>query len=216
MVPPSAFLIALMSSSGIRTTSKRRRVPMGSFRLVLRRAVQLLPHQQLDRRARVRKRLARMQRAVYTQARGVRRGGQWREALEPLPDALERAKASRCCGRSERARSPGCDPLARGVRGGPRRRALRAGDVEQHVSDIDRADPVDHAVVRLGGERPAPAVEALEQGHLPQRPAALQALGEELRRPFGTAPARRRAPAARRGRCGASGRSRDRLPTRAS
>ena len=35
MVPPSEFLIARMSSSGIRTTSKRRRVPMGSFRLVL-------------------------------------------------------------------------------------------------------------------------------------------------------------------------------------
>ena len=56
------------------------------------------------------------------------------------------------------------------------------------MSDIDGADPVDHAVVRLGGERPAPTGKTLEQGHLPQRTVALQALGEELRRPLGQLP----------------------------
>ena len=73
-------------------------------------------------------------------------------------------------------------PLAGTAMGSDRRRVRRR--VEHQVADVDRADAVDHAVVRLGRECPTTVGEPLDERHLPQRPMAIQALGEEARCPL--------------------------------
>jgi hypothetical protein len=50
------------------------------------------------------------------------------------------------------------------------------------MAEVERADTVDHVVVRLGRECPTTIGELLDDHHLPQRPMAIQALGEEARR----------------------------------
>src|ERR1019366_6854408 len=54
----------------------------------------------------------------------------------------------------------------------------------QQVADIGRADTVDHAMVRLGRDRPSAVGEPLDERHLPQWPMAIQALREEARCPL--------------------------------
>ena len=57
----------------------------------------------------------------------------------------------------------------------------RGGHVENHVADLDRADAVDHRVVRLGDYREAAALEAFDEVHLPQRTVAVQRPGLDPR-----------------------------------
>ena len=74
-------------------------------------------------------------------------------------------------------------PAARG--GGRRERAraaARAG-VEHHGRGVAGADAVDQAVVGLGGERPAPVLEPLEQHAAPQRARAVEAVRVEVAGP---------------------------------
>ena len=51
------------------------------------------------------------------------------------------------------------------------------------VRGVDRADAVDHAVVRLAGDRPAALGEPVQQDHLPQWTRAVEALGVVVRCP---------------------------------
>jgi hypothetical protein len=53
------------------------------------------------------------------------------------------------------------------VLGAGRRRGPHA--VEEQGGGVDGGEPVDHAVMGLGRDRPAPAREAVEQDGLPQR-----------------------------------------------
>ena len=55
--------------------------------------------------------------------------------------------------------------------------------VEDQVRDGYAADPVHEAVVHLGDEAPAAAGKPVEQRHLPQRPAAVEPVGVEVRHP---------------------------------
>ena len=48
--------------------------------------------------------------------------------------------------------------------------------VEQHGGEVDAGDAVDERVVRLGDEREAVALEALDEPHLPQRLGAVERL----------------------------------------
>jgi hypothetical protein len=73
-------------------------------------------------------------------------------------------------------------------RGRVARRGARGrfgGRVEQQVRHVDRADAVDHAVMGLARQRPAPVLQPFEQHHLPQRLAALEPVRPELRGPLG-------------------------------
>ena len=51
--------------------------------------------------------------------------------------------------------------------------------VEQHRHQIGARDPVDHAVVDLGDERPAAVAQAFDHPHLPQRTLPVERLGHE-------------------------------------
>ena len=55
--------------------------------------------------------------------------------------------------------------------------------VEHHGRRVAGADAVDQAVVGLGGERPAPVLEPLEQHAAPQRPRAVEAVRVEVAGP---------------------------------
>jgi hypothetical protein len=67
-------------------------------------------------------------------------------------------------------------------RGQPRGRGLVGGGrglgVEQQHPDLDRGDPVDHAVVGLADEPDRAVLEVGRDPHLPQRAVAPQRLGE--------------------------------------
>jgi hypothetical protein len=62
---------------------------------------------------------------------------------------------------------------------------------QQHGEDVDGGEPVSHAVVRLDDEREAPALEALDDPHLPERAVAVERLrgdaGRELLQLLGVA-----------------------------
>ena len=92
------------------------------------------------------------------------------------------------------------EPDARGQRGEagevvqdavPRRRRRvgsapgrrRGAGVEHHRRGVAGADAVDQAVVGLGGERPSPVLEPLEQHAAPQRPRAVEAVRVEVAGP---------------------------------
>ena len=62
----------------------------------------------------------------------------------------------------------------------PRAAAGRVG--EHHRHQVGGGDPVDHAVVDLREQRPAPVGEALDRPQLPQWLVAVQVLGEDARR----------------------------------
>jgi hypothetical protein len=51
-------------------------------------------------------------------------------------------------------------------------------DVEDQLHEVGAGDAVDHAVVDLGDERPAAALEALDEPYLPQRFGHVEALAE--------------------------------------
>jgi hypothetical protein len=53
------------------------------------------------------------------------------------------------------------------------------GDVEEHGGDVDARHAVDQGVVGLGDQREAVVVDAVDEPDLPQRAAAVQALGEQ-------------------------------------
>ena len=115
-------------------------------------------------------------------------------ALQCLPRMHQRVRAG-ASGREARA-----GRLANGLgwmrkpcvpgRGGRHARAVGRGRlarhrlcVEQQVDDVDRADAVDQAVVGLPHQRPAAVCQTVEQHHLPQRTAAVQAVRVEVRDP---------------------------------
>ena len=82
--------------------------------------------------------------------------------------------------RARQLRPPGAvapaaarDPSRRGAASRAARLRLRLV-VEHQVAGVDRSDPVHHRVVGLRDERPAAALEAVEQDDLPQRPAAVE------------------------------------------
>src|SRR5215216_3376022 len=54
----------------------------------------------------------------------------------------------------------------------------------EQVSRVHGAHAVDQAVMRLGGQRPAPAGESFEHDDLPQRPAPVEELRPEFAKPF--------------------------------
>jgi hypothetical protein len=58
-----------------------------------------------------------------------------------------------------------------------RRRGI-GGVGEHHGHQVGGRDAVDHAVVDLGKQRPAPLARALDHADLPRRPAAVQVLRE--------------------------------------
>ena len=60
-----------------------------------------------------------------------------------------------------------------------RRRPRRRGHVQDHLADLDRADAVDHRVMGLGDHRDPVPLQALDQVHLPQRPAVVQRPGHQ-------------------------------------
>ena len=88
--------------------------------------------------------------------------------------ALEQRVGQQLGAARERAR----DPLVVG-----RRHRQRIGrGVEQHGRDVDAGDPVDERVMGLRQHREAPVGEALDEPQLPQRPAAVERLGEHAAR----------------------------------
>ena len=163
-VPPSRRLIALISASSASTT-RNRRWPVIGVLMLDRGRRDLVADQHLRRRARLLGRvgeLARVQRHVGARPRGAQ--GQGRRRPSPPAAVLVVVVI-------------GQRQLEVGI---PARLGLgfRFG-VEQQVGDAHRAHAVDHAVMGLGGDGPAPAPQADDQHHLPQRRAAVQALGEE-------------------------------------
>ena len=72
------------------------------------------------------------------------------------------------------------DPPMGGSPAAPRRRLV----IEQDAPDVDRAHAVDEAVVGLGGQGPATALQSVQQHDLPQRPASVQPVREEVGEPF--------------------------------
>jgi hypothetical protein len=52
-------------------------------------------------------------------------------------------------------------------------------EVEHDLRDVDARDPVDHRVVGLRDQREPAVREALDHPHLPQRPGAVELLGED-------------------------------------
>jgi len=53
-------------------------------------------------------------------------------------------------------------------------------DVEDHLTEVDGGHPVDEDLVRLGQDREASALDALDEVHLPQRPAAVELAPDDL------------------------------------
>ena len=147
-VPPRARLTALTSSSGTSQTAKPAVLAERGVDARMRRGDELVAHEQLDEAARPR---ARVGRAARMARQADARLGRRQRGRRRAPQLGARACWTGCGG------------------SGARRRRRRA--VEQHRADVDRADAVDHAVVGLGHERPAPAGEALEQDDAPQRAA---------------------------------------------
>jgi hypothetical protein len=69
---------------------------------------------------------------------------------------------------------------------GPREPRLGVGDlrriaieVEEDRGYVNARDAVDQAVVRLADDREAPALETIDEPHLPDRLGAVQPLGED-------------------------------------
>ena len=88
--------------------------------------------------------------------------------------ALEQRVGQQLGAARERAR----DPLVVG-----RRHRQRVGrGIEQDGRDVDAGDPVDERVMRLRQHREAPVRETLDEPQLPQRPAAVERLGEHAAR----------------------------------
>ena len=129
----------------------------------LGRGDELVAQQQLDERARGVERLGGAPRVATASTHAPR----WRRSAARPGAASARARAARRGGRRRRR------PTARRARLG----------VEQHGARVDRPDAVHQAMVRLGGQRPAPAGEALEQDDAPQRPSAVEPVRPEVGRP---------------------------------
>jgi hypothetical protein len=128
----------------------------------LRRADQLLVDRQVGDRNGARERVAGVQEQAGTGARALEQ----QVGVEPRVDGVVGARDG--------------DRPVRG-RAAPRRARL---GVQQDAADVDRPHAVDQAMVRLGGQRPAAAGEAVEQDHLPQRPAAVDPVREEVGEPL--------------------------------
>ena len=161
----------------------------------VRRADDLLADDQLGGRTHALERLARVQRGAEAGPRAAQ------DQARREPEAAVAVLADLVVASRKRERSREC-----GVRGG----------VEQQVADVERADAVDEAVVRLGRQRPAPALEPVEERHLPQRPVAVQSVGPEVPEPLvqlGVAAGLR---AAWRGARGRRGRTPPRAPRSAT
>ena len=146
----------------------------------VRGGADLLARDHLESRGRGPERVARVHHAVHPCLRGTRDRvhrqqpgprahdpSQW--VCRPAAAVLVRILRAGLVGRQSRS--------ARSAAGTPRL------CVEDQVADVHRPDAVDHAVVGLGGERPAPVLEALDDHHFPKRTQAVQALGEEGRGP---------------------------------
>ena len=77
--------------------------------------------------------------------------------------------------------------MARAQRGWPRHRSRswtpgtgrRRLRVEDGLDNISPRAAVDHRVMRLGDDRPAPTGQAVDLPHLPHRPAGIQPLGHD-------------------------------------
>ena len=91
IVPPSALLTARMSSSGTRTASKRRRVPIGPLRLVWGAARSSSRTIMLKRRRVLVERVPRVQHAVGAHLGGVE--DRLGRAVQPLPGARQARQA---------------------------------------------------------------------------------------------------------------------------
>ena len=129
----------------------------------LRRADHLLAHDQLDGGPHVVERLARVPRRAETGSRAANdQARREPEVAVVVPAVLAAADGQRLRGQR------------RGQRGG----------VEQQVSDVERADAINEAVVGLARQRPAPSLQSVEKRHLPQRPVAVQAVRPEVPEPL--------------------------------
>ena len=156
-VPPWALRIRFTSSSSTRATATRRCRPTGAFSGLFgagstaERAVRSSPP------------------AIAVSAGGGRpdvgrpRPGRSRRRRRPADVLVERLQHQLGAGRGPLRR-----PLDR-----IRRRRVRL-DVEQHLADVDRAEPVDQRRVGLGHHRHAAARQALHQVGLPERPVPVQ------------------------------------------
>ena len=116
--------------------------------------------------------------AASTAARATRRG------------ARNAARTPRAISAGLVARSTSASPSiwaslgsGRGVQGcGLGDRLGLAGRVEEDRGYVNPGDAVDERVVALGDEREAPALDLVDQPHLPQRLRAVESLGEHARR----------------------------------
>ena len=156
MVPPNAARI-VRTSRGSRTNEPRRgggrscpRSTAAAWRRGRRRSGRALGRSRARRRSAPTGSVSaeRAPRAVATDIRG-----------QATPGVEHLREASRL--------RPG-RPRLRGRQG---RVGLR---VEEHAQQLDAGDAVDHAVVDLEHERPAPALEALDQPRLPERSRAIE------------------------------------------
>jgi len=171
-VPPRLDLIALKSSSVKRSARKRRVAPIGTLRLDLGAGTS---SSRTSTPA-----IARALEAISSSCSGCRaRSAAARTPCQSSPGGTTTAGAARSrpvgvCGVERRARAHiGVTSLSPSIR----RR------VEEQLSDVDPSDAIDQAVVDLAHHRPAVIGQALEQGHLPQRPRPVQAMGVEVRDP---------------------------------
>ena len=158
-VPPSAARICLTSASDDRAQLQRRCGPIGP----LRSAVGL--------------------RSIDTITDALRR---------TLPRLMPPGSGERASAGSPVSVDWGEQVADRGVRQQlqvarlpPRRPLLDLGllhlrgVVQEHRQQVGARHPVDHAVVDLRDQRPAPALEPLHDPHLPERLAAVEVLGED-------------------------------------
>ena len=103
------------------------------------------------------------------------------QLVDPSPQGVEsNPGASQCVGHGpdHQLESRG---LSRRPPGGDRGGLHLGARVEDHLSDVDRAHAVDHGMVRFGQQRESPALEPLDQVHLPQGPLQVELPAHDAR-----------------------------------